>query len=341
MTSLRLVLPAPVRGRVQVLDELKGVAIILVVLYHAGGVLGWANTLHGDVGVDIFVILSAVGLTLGTSGEPAGRYLARRFLRVYPAYWIALTAFLILGTYLRYQQYDRLDVALHYIGIHSIFGDAHAMSINDSFWFITMIVVLYVAYLPLRGLDDRPDLLLFAGGIIMLIPAYFYLRAGQSVAFSYFSLRIPGFFCGLVAGRLMKLGQIEIRLNAALATALLIVFYVPYVVGFIIISPWVGAALMAGYAYICRPLAPGCVRAALRFMGDHSLEIFLIHQPLIREYNIYVLQRFFPGLGITPWSLIVGMAAGVALTIEISVWLHRLLKGLPSLVPREAPAHAA
>ena len=58
---LKLELPAPVTGRLAVLDELKGLAIILVILYHAGGVLVWSNDFHGDVGVDIFVILSGIG----------------------------------------------------------------------------------------------------------------------------------------------------------------------------------------------------------------------------------------------------------------------------------------
>jgi peptidoglycan/LPS O-acetylase OafA/YrhL len=339
MTPLRLVLPAPAKGRIRVLDELKGVAIILIILYHAGGVLGWTNVLHGEVGVDMFVILSGVGLTLGTSGETAGRYLARRFLRIYPAYWIALTTFLVAGVLIGKMHYHAWDVFLHYVGIHGWFGDAHALSINDSFWFITLIISLYLFYLPLRGLVERPDLLLLAGMVISMIPAYFYFKAGQSAEFDHLSLRIPGFFLGLLAGRLLKTGELEIRPTPALAAAALIIFYLPYTLGFIFASVWVGCALLAGFAFLVIPALPAA-RGALGFLGVHSLEIFLFHQPLIRDYNVYVLVHFFPGAGITPWSLTAGMAGGLAVAIGISVVLHRLLKGLPTLVPREAPRPA-
>jgi peptidoglycan/LPS O-acetylase OafA/YrhL len=106
---------------------------------------------------------------------------------------------------------------------------------------------------------------------------------------------------------------------------------------FIFTSPWIGCGVMAGYAFLVRPAVPGPVRAVLRFFGDHSLEIFLIHQPLIREYNVLVLQRYFPHAGITAESLTLGMAGGLVVTIAISVVLHAALRGLPSMV---APARA-
>lgn len=336
MTPLRLTLAAPLAGRIGVLDELKGVAIVLVILYHAGGVLGWADVVHGEAGVDIFVILSGIGLTLGNSGEGAGRYLARRFLRIYPAYWIALTGFLVADAFVRHMYFPAWDVFLHYVGIHAWFGDAHAMSISDSFWFITLIVSLYIVYLPLRRLVDRPDRLLLAGALISIIAACAYLKASQPAGFDHLSLRIPGFFVGLLVGRLLKTGQIEVRPTAALGAAFLVIFYVPYTLGFLFTSVWVGCALMAAYSFLVRPLVPGVMRAALTFLGERSLEIFLIHQPLIREYNVYVLQRYFPNAGFTAWPLTAGMAIGLAAAIGISAALHPFLRRLASNLPTRA-----
>jgi peptidoglycan/LPS O-acetylase OafA/YrhL len=339
MTAPRLALRAPITGRVLALDELKGLALLMVViLYHAGGVLSMADVVHGEVGVDIFVIASGIGLAMGTQGESTGRYLARRFLRIYPTYWIVFTGFLLADSFIRHIHFSEWDVFLHYTGMHVWFGDAHAMTVSDSFWFITLIVSLYLAYLPIRRFIDRPDIILCAGAVMAFTAAAIYLHYGQPVCFAHFSLRMPGFFVGLVVGRLMKTGAIEVRPTAALGIAFLLVFYVPYAMGFIFTSPWIGCSVMAGYAFLVRPFTAAPVRAALKFLGDHSLEIFLIHQPLIREYNVFVLQRYFPNAGITTTSLCVGMAVGLAVTLALSIGLHRLLKNLPALVPRETAA---
>lgn len=339
MTPIRLALPAPLVGRIGVLDELKGVGILLVILYHAGGVLGIENVLHGETGVDVFVILSGVGLTLSTTRESAGRYLLRRFWRIYPAYWIVLTAFLLANGYILNRHISPTDIGLHYLGAQVLFGARYALSVNDSFWFITLIVSLYVLYLPLRRYTSRPDVLLFFGALISLTSALLSFYGRQFVAFDHFSLRIPGFIVGLVIGRLLRTGSLEIPLTPAFACALLLFFYVPYTQGFVYASAWAGLAVMAAYAFIVRPVFGSAVRGVLRSLGDRSLEIFLIHQPLIREYNVYVLQRWFPGLGITPRTLLGGICVALGVTWVLSLALHGLLRKLPG--PGRPPAAPA
>ena len=330
MSPLRLELPAPVIGRIKVLDELKGVAIILVILYHVGGVLSWANGPHGEAGVDMFVILSGVGLTLSSTSEGVGRFLARRFWRIFPAYWVVLTALLLCDAHFRGQHYTPADIALHYAGIQAWFGDRYAVSISDAFWFVTLIVSLYLAYAPMRRLLARPDKLLFAGAALSFAVATLCLRLNQPVEFGHFSVRFPGFFVGLLAGHLLKQGRLEIPLSMYLAGAFLLIFYAPYLLGYMFGGVWVGFALLVGYAFLLHPLLPAAVRSVLAFLGVRSLEIFLMHQVLIREYNVYVLQRFFPGVGITTWPLVAGICAGLAVTVALSSGLHALLRRLSS-----------
>src|ERR1700677_3080820 len=156
MHSLELKVAGKVSGRVAAIDELRGLAILLVILYHAGGVLVWQNFLHGDVGVDIFVILSGVGIALSSRAETAGAFLRRRLLRIFPAYWIVLTVFLVAGAHFLHDTYTPFNVVVHYLGIHGLFGDAIGFSIDDSFWFITLILGWYVIYAALRRWLARP-----------------------------------------------------------------------------------------------------------------------------------------------------------------------------------------
>lgn len=337
MTPLRLSLPGPVRGRVAAVDELKGVGILLVILYHAGGVLGWENRLHGEVGVDIFVILSGVGLALGTGDEPAGRFLWRRFLRIYPAYWIVLTLWLAVSVGVFGLHFHPGDIALHYLGLHAWFGGAHGIAINDSYWFITLIVSLYLVDLPARRLVGRPDLLLLAGALVSFLPALAYFEADSPVGFSTVSLRIPGFFLGLLAGRLLRQGALEVPLTAALGVAAVILIYLPSVFGFMFAAVWIGAALMLFYLFAVGPALSPAGRAALAFLGTISLELFLLHQPLLRECNVFVLRHAFPALALSPLVLTAGMAVGLAVALGLSVLLHRLLR---PLLARVVPGNA-
>jgi peptidoglycan/LPS O-acetylase OafA/YrhL len=94
------------RPRLALLDSLRAIAALGVVGFHAGTVSGTnGNPLYGgftshlNVGVTIFFLLSgfllyrphARAILQDADGPSVGRYAAHRFLRIAPAYWVALT----------------------------------------------------------------------------------------------------------------------------------------------------------------------------------------------------------------------------------------------------------
>jgi len=329
MAELRFELKEPAAGRLPVLDELKGLAILLVVLYHAGGVLVWNNHLHGDLGVDMFVILSGLGLALSGQSGGARRFLTRRLWRIMPTYWIALTLYAWAGTHFLEHHYSTADLLLHYVGIHGWFGDAYAVSISDPFWFITLILTLYVLFCFLRPLLERPAQLLLVGSFLSTGVAFACFFWNQPGVFGFLALRIPGFFVGLLLGRWLRSGRLVLPVGVPLATALFVFVYVPYTQGIVFHPTVAGLAVMGFYGYTLRPVLGAGVRRGLKFLGDHSLEIFLLHQPLIREYNFYLQGRWLQINHPGPAGLIVGMVIGLAVTLIASVELHRLLQKLP------------
>jgi len=329
MASLEIKAPTIPGGRIGAIDELKGAAILLILVYHAGGVLVWQNFVHGDVGVDLFVILSGFGLALSSRTEAARSFLQRRFLSIYPTYWIVLAAYLLANTHFLQLHYSALDVVAHFLGIQAWFGDQVGLGVNDSFWFITLIVSLYLVYVLVRPVVRRTDVLVLWCGLISVAVAFGYFFTGQSGCFGHIALRVPGFFMGLLLGVLLRDGRLEVPLSTALATGLILLFYVPYTQGIIFYSELTALAIATAYIFLWKAKAPTSLVApagrVLQFFGTYSLEIFLIHQPLLRNYNYYVLGRFFGRPTPTPEALIAGMAVALGVTLVLSVELHKLV----------------
>ena len=65
---------------------LMGVAIILIILYHAYCVLGGPFIFfkYGYIGVDIFLLLAAFGLSYSYTKNTFGKFYLNRLKRIYP-----------------------------------------------------------------------------------------------------------------------------------------------------------------------------------------------------------------------------------------------------------------
>jgi peptidoglycan/LPS O-acetylase OafA/YrhL len=148
------------RERQPGLDLLRAVAIILVVIYHAG-IFGFALPNHwhrfGWVGVDLFFVLSGylIGgqlLTPLARGQAINlrRFFSRRALRIMPAYFVILAVYFCLPSLREFPEISPLWkflISVQNIGLRggTAFSHAWSLAIEDQFYLALPLLLLLVS----------------------------------------------------------------------------------------------------------------------------------------------------------------------------------------------------
>lgn len=176
------------------LDGLRAVAVLVVVFYHAG-VAG----VPGDLGVSGFFVLSGFLITwlLLRENDATGKislrnFYMRRSLRIFPAYYVFITASLVLDTILgdpwmhglraaAYGYFVNYFNALHGHPTTSI-AHAWSLAIEEQFYLLWP-----AAFLLLRRGGRRMVRrgLLFAIGVVMVWRTYLFVVRGVGPAYVY------------------------------------------------------------------------------------------------------------------------------------------------------------
>jgi peptidoglycan/LPS O-acetylase OafA/YrhL len=342
MQPLRLnITPRLVPGqRIAAVDELKGVAIVLILLYHCGGVLGAQNIIHGEIGVDIFLVLSGFTLAAYSADIPLRQFFLRRFLRIYPAYWMALGLFIWMHHH--YLRVDRPWESIwhHILGIHGFTRPAYFTDFVDAFWFISMIVGAYLVFACIRRRLDDFSLIMAVTGILTVVATVAYQYYGNVSGLISLAVRVPSFFAGVVAGRLLSSGTMEIKFNLSLGVGLLCFYYQTFFRGVIcnytipalgIILCWIGLR-----RYILKVPAGKVALGAVAMIGLISYEVYLFHQPLVRDYNLYVYHITLHNLAPTRGQILAGILIALGVTLVIAVAVHYITGKLYSIKDRRS-----
>jgi peptidoglycan/LPS O-acetylase OafA/YrhL len=294
------------------LEGLRGVAILLVLLFHAR-VPGFDG---GFVGVDVFFVLSGFLITglLLREHERVGRidlgaFYARRARRILPAAAVVLVATMILSWFLLAPldlprvAGDAVAAALSVgnirfaAGATDYFGTDLAPSPIIHYWSLGVeeqFYLLWPALLILATRSRRPRMaagLLLAGVAIFSYLAAFVLT-DAAPAWAFYSLPTRAWqlaLGGLVAVGAGRLNGIPDRvavplgwigLGAILAALVVIVPGTPYP-GLAALLPTLGSAavILAGV----RRLSVSSLLAVpgLRFLGRISYSVYLVHWPIL------------------------------------------------------------
>ncbi|MEO8673182.1 MAG: acyltransferase [Tahibacter sp.] len=189
MTTVNLATPlrpdVSARARVDGLDTLRALAILLVFMYHymvfvsRVPTFGWASTI-GWTGVDLFFVLSGylianqlfAGIVRGEKLSPRAFYV-RRFLRTLPNYYVVLAAYLLfpallggrepppLWRFVTFTQNIQLQPG-------TAFSHAWSLCIEEQFYLLLPLVLLAALRWgrSIRGAWIALGLLMLAGIVI-------------------------------------------------------------------------------------------------------------------------------------------------------------------------------
>ena len=152
------------RQRQPGLDFLRALAILVVVIYHAG-IMGFPlpGRVHrwGWIGVDLFFVLSGYLIGGQLLAELArknrlnlSRFYARRALRILPAYLAILTIYFLLPSWREYpdmaQPLWKFLVSLQNIALHggTAFSHAWSLAVEDQFYLALPFILLVVLWRP-------------------------------------------------------------------------------------------------------------------------------------------------------------------------------------------------
>lgn len=188
------------RERQPGLDLLRGFAIIVVVIYHAG-IMGFPMPARVDrwgwVGVDLFFALSGylIGgqllapLARGQSINLA-RFFARRALRIMPAYFLILAIYIFLPSWREYPNmypWWKFLLSVQNIGLHggTAFSHAWSLAVEDQFYLALPFILLLVNRWSPAAIII-PCAILFGGILLRTFLAYQNPAADFGVSFRGF-----------------------------------------------------------------------------------------------------------------------------------------------------------
>ena len=319
------------------IEGLRGIAILLVLLFHAG--LPW--TPGGFVGVDVFFVISGfliTGKLWRESQQPGGlnitRFYAWRIRRLLPAALVAVALISLVGLLLA-APLDRSELAadgaasalsianMRFIGSVDYFAATTSPSPFLHFWSLSVEEQFYLVWpalivlLTWRGGSSRRLIAALLIGVVASFALSIWLtdtspaRAFYLLPTRVWQLGVGGLLALVgVMGTSRGAGALAWAGLAAVAVAgVALTAEIPYP-GLAALLPTAGAvALLYGGA---APSGPVRLLAAapLRFLGKISYSLYLWHWPLL-VLPLMFLERALTGVEIV---------ASVAVAIGVS-WL--------------------
>lgn len=300
----------------------RALAALMVLLFHLGPTVRHyfgAAPLYvpfGHAGVDFFFVLSGFIITAAHRAdvgrpERLGRFLWKRFVRIYPVYWIVFLA-AFAGAF---RLVDLSPAAFLHALLLTPTGVAPVISVA---WSLQWEVIFYLLF---GALIVHP--LLAAVALVGVV------ASGLPEAPMYMGLFLAGVLAALVADRPERLPG---RSLAALGAAIFGLACVHDVLSGVKPTAWLGVGAAVAIVGLVRAERAGHAFGGgqwMQLLGDASYSIYLIHYPLIsagcKLATALGLRGPAWGMAVYPVLLAATLLAGVGLHLAVEKPLLRRL----------------
>ena len=173
---------------------------------------------HSSFRVSFFFFISGFVMCLvyAKQGENllTRDFYIKRFTRIFPVYWLAFIATLILVIFVNHASPKGLVIILHFLGLQSL-NPGYVLDLNFTAWSISVDLVFYLLFpLLLKWLLKIPDSKIFGVTIIVwlvqTLQHIFFVeniggsgKVAQEFVDSFALWHLPTFFVGMVSARLI------------------------------------------------------------------------------------------------------------------------------------------
>jgi peptidoglycan/LPS O-acetylase OafA/YrhL len=314
----------PHRPHYPALDGLRGVAILLVVIYHNFGFIN-KFFFFGWLGVDLFFVLSGFLITdilLRTVGSPhyLRNFYMRRVLRIFPLYYLSLIVLLLvlplipdLKSQFSYYSDNQVWLWTYFQNWLFIFKPSGSTEILHHFWSLAVEEQFYLLWPLVILLIRNPKYLLAIISLLLICTFGFrlWIWMHHLSDFSYYNLytfsRIDGICIGIMVALLLRINpgflkkytSIIVLFFAALNFAIFFInrshqFFFPYLalVGYTTFAMMFGLLVNQAITGETKLINSIFNIQILKFFGKISYGFYIIHWP------VYLLlkPKLFPWL---------------------------------------------
>ena len=310
------------RNRLLELDALRGIAALMVVLFHFTMDRPEMNLgfKYGVTGVDFFFIISGFVIFLTLSNTKNWKdFVVSRFSRLYPTYWTVVTFTALMWVVYKWMHQESMDgLFTQYLGNMTMLQYyLKITSFDEPYWTLLVEMQFYVVMLLIFNFKWLNKIVVLGlAGLSFILLNHFVLSSAVPAIFKYsrglFQLvnHFPLFFAGILFYSIKfrmgsRIAKIPL-LMACLATQ--IVLYADGGTSFLYISQWEYAMMLtiyfAVFSLYAFDIPLRIVNRVTVYLGTISYSLYLVHKFVCVSIIIPTLSKY-TSLGF--WTIVFGV----------------------------------